>query len=341
MVMGELMISLDKIVKEVKKELKHKTLVVGTQFEDPKDYVSSGNMALDWCLGGEGFAFRFVVQLLGKSKAGKTSLMMKTLAEAQKKYNAIGIWADREAAFVRAFAEKLGVDMDRLILAEASDIRTPTEVYEFFETVHDMIRGTEDDAYIVMCLDSLAAFSSSQDGEDMGRKAKQHHEGFRDMMALMDKKTLLMFANHITYKVGVIFGKKTTHTGGTASEYYPSYTLELEGGKLIKDEGGGVIGQSIEAEVIKTRLGPAHRGIIIPFLYDTGFDYYGGFMRMLVAKGIMTPTNKKEYGAGRKTYYRHNDTEKKYYEDEVDKLLKDHPELLEDKTKVVYHPEEE
>jgi RecA/RadA recombinase len=117
------MLSLDKVVKQVKKELELKTLTTGTAFEDPSEYVSTGNLALDWCLGGEGFAFRFVVQLLGKSKAGKTSLMMKTLGEAQKKYdNAYGIWADRESAFVRSFAEKLGVDMNRLILAEAADI---------------------------------------------------------------------------------------------------------------------------------------------------------------------------------------------------------------------------
>lgn len=338
---GGLMISLDKIVKEVKKELDLKTLTVGSRFEDPSEYVSSGNLALDWCLGGEGFAFRFAVQLLGKSKAGKTSLMMKTLAQAQKQHNAIGIWADRESAFVRSFAEKLGVDMDRLILAEAADIRTPTMVYEFFETVHGMIRDTEDDAYIVMCLDSLGAFSSSQEKEDMGRKAKQHHEGFRDMMALMDKKTLLMFANHVTFKVGVIFGKKETHTGGTAPEYYSSIIVELDQGKLIKDETDTVVGQMIEAEVVKTRWGPAHRGCLIPFTYSEGFSWYGGFFRMLVAQGIMVPTNKKEFGAGRKTYYKHVETEKKYWEDDVDTLLKDHPELTEDKTSIVYHPEGE
>jgi recombination protein RecA len=317
------MLSLDKVVKQVKKELELKTLTTGTAFEDPSEYCSTGNLALDWCLGGEGFAFRFVVQLLGKSKAGKTSLMMKTLGEAQKKYdNAYGIWADRESAFVRSFAEKLGVDMDRLILAEAADIVSPLDVYEFFTTTHKAIREADEDSYIIMCLDSLAAFSSSQEGEDMGRKAKQHHEGFRDMMVLMDKKTLFMFANHVTYKVGVIFGKKETHAGGTAPEYYPSYILELDQGKLIKDINNTVIGQCIEAEVVKTRLGPAHRGIIIPFEYETGFEWYGGFMRMLVAKGILDPTNKKEFKAGRKTNY-------------------DHPELVENKASVVYHPEEE
>jgi recombination protein RecA len=275
------MLSLDKVVKQVKKELDLKTLTTGTAFEDPSEYCSTGNLALDWCLGGEGFAFRFVVQLLGKSKAGKTSLMMKTLGEAQKKYdNAYGIWADRESAFVRSFAEKLGVDMDRLILAEAADIRTPLDLYKFFEATHETIRKIDEDSYIIMCIDSLGAFSSTQDGEDMGRKAKQHHEGFRDMMVLMDKKTLLLFANHVTYKVGIMFGKKETHTGGTAPEYYSSYILELEQGKLIKDVDNVVIGQCIEAEVVKTRLGPAHRGIIIPFEYETGFEWYGGFMRM-------------------------------------------------------------
>lgn len=335
------MISLEKVVKEVKKELGLKTLTVGTEYEDPTEYASSGNLALDWCLGGRGFAFKFVAQLLGLSKAGKTSLMMKTAGEAQKTHDAYVIWADREAAFVRSFAEKLGLNMDRLILAEAHDIKNPNDVYRFFTSVHAAIRKEEEDAYIVMCLDSLAAFSSSQSGEDMGRKAKQHHEGFRDLMPLMDKRTLLLFANHVTYKVGVIFGKKTTHTGGTAPEYYSSYILELDGGKLIQDDTKAVIGQNIEAEVVKTRLGPAHRGCIIPFYYDQGFTYYGGFMRMLVAKGIMQPSNKQNFDSGKPTKYIHLDTQKKYDEEDVALLLKDHPELEESKAKVVYSPKEE
>lgn len=330
------MISLDKIVKSVKKELDLKSLTLGTEYEDPVDFVSSGNLALDWCLGGKGFAFKYVVQLLGESKSGKTSLMLKTAGEAQKKHDAYVVWADREVAFVRSFAEKLGVNMDRLILAEAHDIITPLDMYRFFLSVHGALRKEDENAHIVLCLDSLAAFSSTQTGEDMGRKAKQHHEGFRDLMPLLDKRTLLMFANHVTYRVGVVFGKQTTASGGTAPKYYSHYILELEGGKVIKDDNNVVIGQNIEAEVVKTRLGPAYRGCIIPFYYEDGFHWYGGFMRMLVAKGIMSPTNKTDFAAGKPTRYQHMETGKKYKEDEVGELLKDHPDLEENKAKVVY-----
>ena len=331
------MISLEKIVKEVKKELELKTLTIGSEYEDPTDFVSSGNLALDWCLDGKGFSFKHVVQLLGESKSGKTSLMLKTAGEAQKKYGAYVIWADREAAFVRSFAEKLGVDMSRLILAEAHDIPTPLELYKFFIHTHAAIRNEDPEAFIVLCLDSLAAFSSTQKGEDMGRKAKQHHEGFRDVMPLMDKRTMLLFANHITYKVGIVFGKQTTSTGGTAPKYYSHYILEMGEGKPIQDKDDVVIGQNIEAEVVKTRLGPCYRGCIIPFFYDSGFQWYGGFMRMLVAKGILRPSNKQEFKAGKLTNYIHLDTDKKYHETEVEELLKDHPELEDDKAKVVYN----
>jgi RecA/RadA recombinase len=163
------------IVKSVKKDLKMKTVTVGTEFEDPTEYASSGNLALDWCLGGKGFAYRFVAQLLGKSKAGKTSLMLKVAASAQQQQDAYVIWVDRESAFVRSFAEKLGVDMDKLILAEAADVKTPALAYRFFETVHAKIREVDPDAYIVMCLDSLASFSKAQEGEDMGRTAGQEN----------------------------------------------------------------------------------------------------------------------------------------------------------------------
>lgn len=325
----------------MKKDLKMKTVTVGTEYEDPTDYVSSGNLALDWCLGGEGFAFRFVSQLLGKSKAGKTSLMLKVAANAQRDYDAYVLWVDRESAFVRAFAEKLGVQMDKFILAEASDVKTPSAAYEFFMVAHEKIRELEPEAHIVMCLDSLASFSKGQEGEDMGRTAKAHHAGFRDLMTCMDKRTMLLFANHVTYKVGLVFGKNTTHTGGTAPEYYSSYILEMDGGKLIQTDDKEVIGQNVEAEVVKTRLGPAHRGCIIPFLYEDGWQWYGGFMRMLCAQNILSPTNKADFKAGRPTYYRHRETEERYHESEVDKLLADHPELEDMKSKVVYQPEVE
>lgn len=327
------------VVKDLKKELDMKTVTVGTEFEDPTEYASSGNLALDWCLGGKGFAYRFVAQLLGKSKAGKTSLMLKVAGNAQAAQDAWVLWIDRESAFVRAFAEKLGLNMDRVILAEAADVKTPKQAYAFYETAHAKIREIDPEGYIVLCLDSLASFSKSQEGEDMGRTAKYHHAGFRDMMPLMDKRTMMLFANHVTYKVGMVFGKPTTHAGGTAPEYYSSYILELDGGKLIQDDSNTIIGQNVTAEVVKTRLGPAHRGCVIPFYYEDGFQWYGGFMRMLVAKGVLKPTNKADFKAGKPTRYQHLDTGVKYDESEVDALLSDHPELVESKDKLVYQPE--
>jgi RecA/RadA recombinase len=327
------------VIKDIKKDLEMKTVMVGTEFEDPTDYVSSGNLALDWCLGGKGFAYRFVAQLLGKSKAGKTSLMLKVAGNAQKQQGAYVLWVDRESAFVRSFAEKLGVDMNRFILVEAADVKTPKQAYNFFTKAHEALRKQDPDCYVVMCIDSLASFSKGQEGEDMGRTAKAHHAGLRDLMPLMDKRTMLLFSNHVTFKVGLVFGKNTTHTGGTAPEYYSSYILELDGGKLIQDESKTVIGQNTEAEVVKTRLGPAHRGCIIPFYYETGYEWYGGFMRMLADKGILRATNQQLFKTGKPTYFQHLETDKKYHESEVQQLLEDHPELAEMKHKVVYQPD--
>ena len=329
---------------KIKKELDIHTLKLGTDYTDPTDFVSSGNLALDWCLEDNGFSFKFIIQLLGKSKSGKTALMLKALANAQDRYKAYGIWADREGAFVRSFAEKLGVDMDRLLLIGPHDIPTPQNAFSFFVSAHKWIREKEEDAYIVICLDSAAAFLPTEDidaGEDMGRTAKGLHRGFRKIASVIDERSMMFFSNQIQANVGVLFGKKEVAAGGGAPRYYSSYILELDEGKLIKDSTGVVIGQNIKAEVVKTRLGPAHRGIIIPFEYETGFDYYGGFMRMLVAKGIMSPTNKKDFMTGKETRYKHNETEKKYHENGVKELLKDHPEITEDKARVVYHPEEE
>jgi recombination protein RecA len=328
-------VTLDEIVKEIKKQTDSDSITKGEDYADPADYVSTGNMALDWALGGDGFAFKFVIQLLGESRSGKTALMMETAGNAQDKYNAYVVWGDREGAFTRAFAEKLGMDMSKVILAEAYDLETPKEGFNFFKNSIRVIREKDPEAYIVICLDSLAAFSPGQEGEDMGKVAKQNHRGFREFLPYVDKKVMVLFANQITYKIGILFGNPKTSTGGTAPIYYSSYILELDPGKLIKDEGNRVVGQYIAAEVVKTRLGPAHRGVKIPFDYDSGFSWYGGFMRMLVHKGILTPTNKQKFKSGLPCDYKHNDTDEKYHEDEVERLLKDHPKLAEDKASVV------
>lgn len=317
------------ITKALKKELKMSSLQLGSDYVDPTDSVSSGNLSLDWALDG-GFSFKFIVQLLGKSKSGKTALMLRALASAQEEYNAFGLWCDREGAFVRSFAEKLGVDMDRMFYLGPSDIPTPQEAFNFFTKSHEVLRSEDKDAYIVMCLDSVAAFlpvAGPLVSEDMGKVAKGLHRGFRLITSVIDENSIMFFSNQIQANVGVLFGKKEVAAGGGAPGYYSSYVLELDPGALIKNPTGEVVGQYIKTEVIKTRLGPAYRGSVIPFLYDTGYDLYGGFMRMLVDRGVLRPTNKADFASGKPTNYQHLKTEKKYKEHEVEELLKDHPEL--------------
>ena len=338
------MVELKDIIKEIKKQTKFLSVKGGEDIVDPTEFVSTGSLPLDWCLDGKGFSFRFIVQLLGKSKSGKTALMKKVVGNAQKKYNAYALWVDREGAFIRNFAEKLGVDMSKVIVLGPVDCPIPKNAFGFLAAAHEAIRSKDPESYIVMCLDSIAAFLPSEDldaGEDMGKVAKGLHRGFRSIVPIMDDKTMFIFSNQIQSVIGILFGKKETAAGGNAPEYYSHYILELDQGKLIKDENNITTGQYIEAEVVKTRLGPAHRGCIIPFNYNTGFSEFGGFMRMLVAQDILIPTNKQDFKRGVSTRYRHIETDKIYQEDEIEVLLKDHPDILENKDKYVIQSEEE
>jgi len=319
------MLDIKDIVSETRKALKFHSLVSGSDFTDPVDLVSTGNLPLDHCLGG-GFAFKFIVQLLGKSRSGKTLLMLRTAAEAQRKYDAVIVWCDREGAFVRNFAEKLGVNMDKLLLVGPSDIPSPREAFMFLSKVHSTLRDKDENAYIVMCIDSIAAFTPSAEestSDDMGRVAKGLHRGFRTITMKMDDRTLFLFSNQIQQRVGIMFGKSETPAGGMAPEYYSSYILELDPGRQIKDDKGlTTVGQWIECEAIKTRLGPAYRGCEIPFYYDTGYDYYGGFFRWLVSQSAVEPTNKSDFKACKSTNYTTpNGT--KYREDEVERFIKE------------------
>lgn len=325
------MLNLKEIVKETRSALKMHSIIAGSDFSDPVDLVSTGNLPLDHCLGG-GFAFKFIVQLLGKSRSGKTLLMLRVSAEAQKKYDAVVVWVDREGAFVRNFAEKLGVNMDNLIYAGPYDIPSPREAFDFLSQIHQSIREKSKDSYIIMCLDSIAAFLPTAEGtggEDMGRCAKSLHRGFRTITTKIDDRTLFLFSNQIQQRVGIMFGKSEAAAGGLAPEYYSSYILELDPGRQIKDvEGKTIVGQFVEAEVIKTRLGPAYKGCEIPFYYDTGYTYYSGLFRLMVNLGILEPSNKSDYKKCLPVKYFITQDGKKYEEHEVERFLKENEEIL-------------
>ena len=328
------MVDLDKVVKSIKKQ--YSRAEVAKNIPDPVDFVSTGNKALDLVLDG-GFVFGYAAELKGLSSSGKSLFIHQVMSNGQNKYNAICILVDRENAYTNKRGEQLGIDNSRLIRATPTDIPTAVEGFNFIIDTYDAIRKQEKDtdekSYIIIGVDSLSAFDKDVGLEksDSGRKAKSVHEGYRRVLSYVDSRTMLLVANQVTYKIGVLFGDNTTVTSGLASIYYSTIRLALEDRKKIIDpkRGNEIIGNWIGAEVIKTRLGACFRSCYIPHYYKEGIDYYGGYARLLADKNYLIPTNKTDFKSFKTHTLSFGDTDnmEKVNEFKIEKFLQEHPEL--------------
>jgi protein RecA len=324
------MVDLSAIVKSLKSNFK--SVSVASDRQDPTDFVSTGNLAFDLISDG-GIPFGYCIEFLGKSQSGKSLLSHKIIANAQAKYDTIGVLVDRENAYTKQRGEQLGVDNNKLIIASPSDTPTITDAFLFVLSSLDEIRKQDKDTYIVVVIDSISAFGKdvSLEKSDTGRKAKATHEGLRELIPKIDSKIMLLVANQVTYKVGVMYGPNLTSSSGESMKYYSTVRFSLEDAhKMIDDSRGKeVIGNWIGVEVIKTRLGPCYRSCVIPHFYKEGVSFYGGYARLLVDRGFLRPKNVSEFNRfsqqtvllGREQFSEWN----------VEAMLEKHPELLFDK----------
>lgn len=313
-----------KIVNKLKKT--YGTLRIAGNEEETKEYISTGNLALDLALEG-GIAWGYVSEFAGFSGSGKTTIMQKMLADAQKKYGAWGVWVDREKAWHNDRAEFLGIDLNKVIVLDPLDI---VNIPDATQALDDILSQLPENEYKFICIDSISAFADTAkiDKADMGKKAQQTHRLFRTILPYINKKGSLNFSNHVTFKLDVMFGDKTTTTGGEAPKYYTSYRLRLDDRKVIVDvnKNNEKIGNWIKATIIKTRSGPALRDIYFPHYYKTGIPYYGGYVRLLADRNYVEPKNKKEFNSFKQTLVKHGD--RHYTESDIENNIKQFPELI-------------
>jgi len=305
---------INKVVDKLKKT--YGSLRIAGNEEDNREYISTGNLALDLALEG-GIAWGYVSEMAGLSGSGKTTILQKMLANAQKKYNAWGIWIDREKAFHNERAEFLGVDLNKTIILDPVDIIT---VPNATQALDDILKTLPRDEYKFIAIDSISAFADTAkiDKMDMGRKSQSLHRLFRTIIPYIDKKGSLNFSNHVTYKLDVLYGDKTTTTGGEGPKYYTSYRLRLDDRKIIvdNDKNKEVLGNWISAKVIKTRSGPALRDVVFPHYYKDGIPYYGGYVRLLADRNYVKPKNKQEFNSFKQTTVIYKD--KQYSEADIE-----------------------
>lgn len=310
-----LKLTLDKLDKTYGKGT---VMKMGDAAVEDVDVIPSGSLGLDVALGVGGYPRGRVIEIYGPESSGKTTLTLHAIAEAQKK-GGIAAFIDAEHAFDRIYAEKLGVDIENLIISQ------PDNGEQALEIADNLIRSGAIDIVIV---DSVAALTpkSEIEGEmgdsKMGLHARLMSQALRKLTGSISKtKCTVIFINQLREKIGVMFGNPETTTGGNALKFYASVRLDIRRSTQIKDTNSNATGNKTRVKVVKNKIAPPFKQAEFDIMYGEGISKVGEIIDMGVDFEII-----KKAGS----WYSYDDTKLGQGRDTVKELLLDNPELMEE-----------
>lgn len=318
--MKALQLTMDKIEKGFGKGA---IMKMGDQSLEDIECIPSGSIALDIALGIGGYPRGRVVEIYGPEASGKTTLAIHAIAEAQKK-GGIAAFIDAEHAFDRFYAEKLGVDIENLLISQ------PDNGEQALEITDHLIRSGAID---IVVIDSVAALTprAEIEGEmgaaSMGLQARLMSQALRKLTANISKtNTTCVFINQLRDKIGVMFGNPETTTGGNALKFYSSVRVDIRRIGQIKD-GDDIKGSRTRVKVVKNKMAPPFRKAEFDIMYGLGISLTGEIIDMGVELDII-----KKSGS----WFSYGDTKLGQGREGVKQILEDNPELLEElKSKIV------
>jgi recombination protein RecA len=281
----------------------------------PIDSIPTGAISIDYALGVGGVPRGRVIEIFGPESSGKTTLSLQIIAEAQK-LGGTAAFVDAEHALDAAYAKKLGVDIDNLLVSQ------PDNGEQALEIVEVLIRSNGVDVVVV---DSVAALvpKAEIEGEmgdaQMGLQARLMSQALRKLTGAVSKsKTCLIFINQLREKIGVMFGNPETTTGGRALKFYSSVRIDIRRIASIKD-GDAVVGGRTRVKVVKNKVAPPFREAEFDVMYGEGISKTGDLLDLAVDKRIVEKSgawfayNGERLGQGREN---------------VKQFLKDNPEIF-------------
>lgn len=280
--------------------------------------ISTGSLGLDLALGIGGIPRGRIIEVYGPESSGKTTLAMHCIAEAQKN-GGLAAFIDAEHAFDRSYAEKLGIDIENLLISQPDSGEQALEIAE-----HLISSGALD----IIVIDSVAALvpRAELEGEmgdsKMGLQARLMSQALRKLTGVISKTgCACIFINQLRDKIGVVYGNPETTTGGNALKYYASVRLDIRRIGQIKESADNILGNRTKVKVVKNKMAPPFKVIEFDIMYGEGISKVGEVIDLAVELNVV-----KKSGS----WFSYETNRLGQGRDSVKELLKDNPELLDE-----------
>ncbi len=306
-----LRLTMDKIDKDFGKG---SVMMMGEKGVVPMEVISTGSLGLDIALGIGGLPKGRIIEIYGPESSGKTTVAIHTIAEAQKKGGICAI-IDAEHAFDSSYAQRLGVDVDALLISQPDHGEQALEIADRL-----ILSGAVD----VVVIDSVAALvpKGELEGEmgesKMGLQARLMSQALRKLTATISKTNCCcIFINQLREKIGVMFGNPETTTGGNALKFYASVRLDIRRMTQIKD-GDEAVGNRVKVKVVKNKVAPPFRQAEFDIIFGLGISKMGEIIDMGVEYGVIQKSG---------SWFSYDTNKLGQGRDAVKQLLSDNPEV--------------